>query len=176
MQSTYDTYVPVINRILSTLENLVQIAIDHCDQNDIDESAITGFRLAPDMYDFSKQIHICCGLALIGASRLSGNSLPEEQDDSRKPLPELKALLEKTRSQLNEITPKDFSGFDDTPVEFEVTGFRLKFPNGVGYLQDWIYPNLYFHYTTAYNMLRHNGIKVGKQDYIGAINAELTPI
>ncbi len=124
-------------------------------------------RLYPDMYPLSRQVQIACDTAKGAAGRLAGIEMPKHED-TETTLPELKARIAKTLDYLRTVSAAKVAGDDSRAIE-------LKFPNGswkftgLGYVNDFVLPNFFFHYTMIYALLRKNGVEIGKVDFLGAI-------
>jgi hypothetical protein len=151
--------------MLTNLDNVLKKAEADCETRKIDPSVLVSARLAPDMFPLVRQVQIMTDQAKGGASRLAGLE-PPKWPDEEKTFADLHARLAKAIAYLNTFKPAQFDGAETRKIE-------LKFPNasfsfiGKDYLLTNLLPNFYFHYTTAYAILRHNGVQVGKGDYLG---------
>jgi hypothetical protein len=151
--------------MLTNLDNVLKKAEADCETRKIDPSVLVSARLAPDMFPLVRQVQIMTDQAKGGASRLAGLEPPKWLDEE-KTFADLHARLAKAIAYLNTFKPAQFDGAETRKIE-------LKFPNasfsfiGKDYLLTNLLPNFYFHYTTAYAILRHNGVQVGKGDYLG---------
>lgn len=125
-----------------------------------------GFRLSPDQFAFARQIQIACDTVKLGASRLTGKEAPS-QPDTEKTLDELRARVKTTIAYLDGFSAKDF----ENAAKATITQPRWegKTMTGADYFLEHVIPNFYFHLTTAYAILRHNGVALGKRDYLGAL-------
>ena len=121
-------------------------------------------RLAPDQFNFIRQVQISCDTAKLCASRLTGKDAPVN-DDKEKTLEELKARINQTVSYLRDFTAKDFTGAEERKIS--QPRWEGKWLTGVEFATQHALPNVYFHVTTAYSILRHNGVDIGKKDYLG---------
>ncbi len=163
--SIYDLLVPPVSKMLTNLYNVLKKAEADCETRKIDPSVLVSARLAPDMFPLVRQVQIMTDQAKGGASRLAGLE-PPKWPDEEKTFADLHARLAKAIAYLNTFKPAQFDGAETRKIE-------LKFPNasfsfvGKDYLLTNLLPNFYFHYTTAYAILRHNGVQVGKGDYLG---------
>ena len=166
--SVYQMSSPVFVRTLTNLKNILAKGAAHAEAKKIDESAFLQARLAPDMYPLTSQVHIATDMARAGAARLTGGE-PPKYEDNESTFSELIARVEKTIAYLQALPPSEFEGGDTRIITRPVRGQPKQFI-GLNYLQQFIIPNLYFHTTTAYDLLRHNGVDVGKADYIGALD------
>ena len=164
----YQASVPVFIRTLTNLRNILAKGAAHAQARKIDESAFMQARLAPDMYPLTSQVHIATDMARAGAARLTGGEPPKYEDDENT-FAELIARVEKTIDYVQSLPRSAFEGGDTRIITRPVRGQPKQF-TGLNYLQQFIIPNLYFHTTTAYDLLRHNGVDVGKADYIGALD------
>ena len=163
--SIYDQFVPVFSHMLSELDKVLTKAEADAEARKIDLDVFVNGRLAPDMLPLTRQIQIMTDKAKGGASRLAGQEPPKWADDE-KTFADLHARVAKTLAHLKTFKPEQFDGAETRSIE-------LKFPNatfnftGKDYFLNFVVPNFYFHYTTAYAILRHNGVPIGKGDFIG---------
>jgi hypothetical protein len=163
--SIYDQFVPVFTQMLSALDKVLSKAEADAAARKIDLDVFVNGRLAPDMLPLTRQIQIMTDQAKGGASRLAGQESPKWPDDE-KSFADLHARVAKTIAHLQTFKPEHFEGAETRAIE-------LKFPNatfnftGKDYLLNFVIPNFYFHYTTAYAILRHNGVPIGKGDFLG---------
>jgi hypothetical protein len=163
--SIYDQFVPVFIQMLSALDKVLSKAEADAAARKIDLEVFVNSRLAPDMLPLTRQIQIMTDQAKGCASRLAGQESPKWADDE-KTFADLHARVAKTIAHLKTFKPEHFDGAETRAVE-------LKFPNatfnftGKEYLLNFVIPNFYFHYTTAYAILRHNGVPIGKGDFLG---------
>jgi len=161
----YDQFIPVFSQMLSALDKVLTKAEADAAARKIDLDVFVNGRLAPDMLPLTRQIQIMTDQAKGGASRLAGKESPKFSDDE-KTFADLHARIAKTLAHLKTFTASDFDGAETRDIE-------LKFPNatfnfkGKDYLLNFVIPNFYFHYTTAYAILRHNGVPIGKGDFLG---------
>lgn len=165
--SMYQASVPSLVRSLSNLSAIIGKAAAHAAEKKIDESAFIQSRLFPDMFPFARQVMIASDMAKGCAARLAGLE-PPKYEDTETTFAELQARLAKTIDYLNGFTAAQIDGSEDKVITLPSRHGTRTF-NGQGYLLDFVLPNVYFHVTTAYNLLRHGGVEIGKQDYIGAI-------
>jgi hypothetical protein len=131
-----------------------------------DAEVLLQSRLAPDQFNLIRQVQIACDTAKLGVSRMTGKEAPVTED-SEKTIADLKSRIEKTTSFLNTLTAKDFSGIEEKRVT--TPRWEGKSMSSVEFLIQHVLPNFYFHVTTAYAILRHNGVEVGKKDYLGEL-------
>jgi len=155
-------------RFANTLRNLAAIldkAQAHCEQRKIDPLALTSYRLFPDMFPFTRQVQIACDTAKGAVARLAGVEIPKHED-TEQTFAELKSRIAKTIDFIESVKPERIDGSDDKEIVLQMRSGERRY-KGMQYLLGFAYPNFYFHATTAYNILRHNGVEVGKQDFIG---------
>jgi uncharacterized protein len=167
--SLYDFCIPQALRMLDNMSTIIDMAIAHCAARKIDPAVVVNFRLAPDMHPFSRQIQIMCDQAARLAARVAGLELPSHPD-TETTLEELKARIAKSKAYVQSVKPEQFAGCETRPIVMKVpaTGQELKFANGAEYAITVFFPNFYFHATTAYDILRHLGLEVGKRHFVGA--------
>jgi uncharacterized protein len=164
--SFYDATVPAYMQILSSLSGLLAKAEAHCEAKKIQPEVLLGARLYPDMLPFSKQIQLACDFAAKGSARLSGSEIPNTPD-TEKTFAELKQRLANTIAYLKTYKPAQFEGADTKDVTFPTgpnTNLTLK---GQEFVNRVSFPNFYFHAATAHGILRHNGVEIGKRDFLG---------
>lgn len=164
--SMYEISIPVFIRMLGNLAAILQKGAASAEARSIDPSVLTSARLAPDMFPLTRQVQIACDAAKGGAARLAGVDVPSHPDVETT-FPELQARIEATIAFLKTITPDQLEGADTRPVTLKLQGTEMTFP-GQMFLLNLTYPNFYFHISTAYDILRHNGVAVGKRDLLGA--------
>jgi len=155
-------------RFANTLRNLSAIldkAQAHAEAKKIEPVVFTQSRLALDMFPLSRQVQIACDSAKGALARLAGVEIPKHED-TEQTFAELKARIAKTLDFAESLKPAQIDGSEDREVVLKLRGQDVKF-NGLQYLLGFAYPNFYFHVTTAYNILRHNGVEIGKRDYLG---------
>lgn len=162
--SMYQASIPVLIRSLENLSKILDKAAAYAEEKKIDPLVLTGARLFPDMLPFTRQIYIATDNAKGCAARLSGVE-PPKYEDVEQTIPELQARIAKTVAYLQSCKPEDIDGSEDRAVELKFPSRTLHF-TGLTYLQNYLLPNFFFHVTTAYNILRHNGVEIGKRDYL----------
>lgn len=163
--SMYQASVPVFIRMLRNLKAIVEKGAAHADAKKFDASVLVNARLAPDMFALARQIQIATDNAKGCAARLAGVDIPK-YEDTETTLPELIARLDKTIAFLKTFKPEQIDGSEDKAIVIKTPRGDLSF-NGLTYLLNFAQPNVYFHITTAYNILRHNGVEIGKMDFLG---------
>ena len=167
MQITmYQASAPRFVHMLKNLSSMLDKAQAHAEARKIDPAALTTFRLYPDMFPFSRQVQVACDVAKGVAARLAGVEVPRHED-TEQTFPELKARIAKTIAFIETIRPEQIDGSEEKDIVVKLGKQEYRF-KGMQYLLNWAYPNFYFHVTTAYNILRHNGVELGKRDFVGA--------
>lgn len=168
MPSYFESSIPVVIHKLNSLKHIVQLGEKHAAENSIDESVLMNFRLYPDMLPFRSQINIPTDISCGMVHRLTGAERHALNDDLNS-FAELIARIDETIEHLKAQDPADYEGAESKDITIKTPFSELNF-KGDEYLTHFIFPNLYFHITTAYNILRHNGVKLGKQDFLGGGN------
>ena len=154
-------------QMLTSLAGLLDKAQQFAEAKKIEPSVLVNARLAPDMFPFSLQIGVACVQAKLGTALLCGWDAPQYEPPPAT-LPELKAYIEAAVAFVKTATPADFEGAEERAIVFPIPVDNLELAcNGGEFLRDWVLPHFYFHITTAYDILRHNGIELSKQDYLG---------
>jgi uncharacterized protein len=164
--SMYNASVPVCTRMLSNLSTFMDKAEAFCLAKKVEPSVLLSARLAPDMLPLSKQIHIACDASKFAASRIAGIEAPKF-DDSETTFAQFKERIAATIAFLKTVKPEQLDGTEDKDVTVQVRGNPMTF-KAEAYLKHWAMANMYFHVTTAYAILRHNGVELGKNDFLGA--------
>jgi hypothetical protein len=166
MQITmYDTLVPTANRMLGNLSTLLDKAEAFATQKKIEAVVLLNSRLAPDMFALTRQVQIACDMVKGGAARLAGVDIPAFPDTEAS-VADLKARIAKTLEFVNGIDAAKYAGSEDREIVLSMRTGELRF-QGLSYLRDFVLPNLYFHVAATYAILRHNGVEIGKQDFLG---------
>jgi hypothetical protein len=163
--SMYQASVPRLVSALTNLSNILDKAQAHVDAKKLDPAALTTYRLFPDMLPLSKQVQIACDTAKGAVARLAGVEIPVHEDNE-KTLAELQARIAKTLAFIQSVTAQQIDGSEDKEIVVK-RGDKETHYRGLQFLFGHAIPNIYFHVTTAYNILRHNGIEIGKRDYLG---------
>lgn len=163
----YSAFIPVAIHTLQNLSAILAKGAAHCEARKIDPSAFLSARLYPDMFPLSRQVQIASDTVKGAAARLAGIEIPRFEDNETT-FAELQARLDKTVAFLKTIQPDQIDGKEDADIvlSFPARTFEFK---GQAYLTGWVLPNLYFHTTTAYALLRHGGVELGKADYLGGV-------
>ncbi len=160
----YNASVPVFRQMLSALAGIIDKTIAHAEAKKIDPAVYASARLYPDMFPFARQIGIATDFAKGAGARLAGVEVPKFEDNEVT-LADLKARLQKTLDFLATLKPEQFAGAETRDITIQLRGTPTVF-KGQPYLLHYALPNFYFHTTTAYAILRHNGIEIGKPDFI----------
>jgi uncharacterized protein len=167
MQITmYEALVPTATRMLGNLSAILDKGAAFAEKKQVEQTVLTSARLAPDMFTLARQVQIACDITKGGAARLSGTDVPKHED-TETTFAELKARIDKTLAFIKSVPADKFKGSEEREITLQTRRGDLKF-NGLSYLRDFVLPNMYFHITTTYDILRHNGVELGKSDYIGA--------
>ncbi|HTH59004.1 MAG TPA: DUF1993 domain-containing protein [Paraburkholderia sp.] len=161
--------VPVLLHGLTNLQHIIGKAQAHAAEKQIDPSALVGARLFPDMLPFARQIHIATDTAKGCAARLADVEAPKFED-VEVTFDELHARIQKTIDFLKTFKPDQIDGSEERRITLKMRSGPIEF-SGLDYLRFFVLPNFYFHMTTAYDILRHNGVEVGKLDYLGKRDA-----
>lgn len=164
--SMYQASAPVFVRMLGNLSTLLQKGADHAAAKKFDPAVLVNARLAPDMFALARQVQIATDMAKGCVARLAGVE-PPKYDDTEATIPELQARIAKTIDYIKTFQPAQIDGSEERAVELKSPRGVMNF-KGQQYLLHFVLPNVYFHITTAYNLLRHNGVEIGKMDFIGA--------
>jgi len=163
--SMYQASVPRFVNILGNLSNILDKAQAHVDAKKLDAAALTAYRLFPDMLPMTTQVQIACDTAKGVVARLAGVEIPA-YEDNEKTLADLKARVAKTIAFIQTIKPGQIDGTEDKEIVVKRRDKETRY-KGMQFLLGHAIPNFYFHVATTYNILRHNGIEIGKRDYLG---------
>lgn len=165
MLTMYDATIPTLKRLLTNLSAILKKGEAHADAKKIDHSIFLNARLAPDMYALTRQVQIATDMSKGAVARLAGVDIPKYEDDETT-FADLQARITKTVAFIDGIKPAQLEGSENRDVVITVRDTNLAF-KGQAYLLNWVNPNVYFHVATAYNILRHNGVELGKLDFLG---------
>ncbi len=163
--SMYQASAPRFANTLKNLSTLLDKAQAHCEARKIDPLALTSYRLFPDMLPFTRQVMIACDTAKGAVARLAGVEIPKHED-LEKTFEELKARIARTVEFVESFKPAQLDGTEDKVIVLKMRAREVTYA-GMQYLLGFAQPNFYFHVVTAYNILRHNGVELGKADFIG---------
>jgi hypothetical protein len=161
----YDASVPVFVRMLGNLKGILQKAEAHATARKIDPNALLADRLYPDMFAFARQVQLSTDFAKGAGARLAGVEVPK-YEDTEATFSDLSKRIDKTIGFLRGLKKESYEGSETREVTLSIGGQPTKF-EGLNYLLNFALPNFYFHMTTAYDILRHNGVEIGKRDFIG---------
>ena len=165
--SMYQASAPRFANTLRNLSAILDKAQAHCEARKIDPAVLITARLYPDMFAFARQIQIACDTAKGAVARLAGAEVPKH-DDTEATFEELKARIAKTLALVESFKPAQIDGSEGRTIELKLGKMEVKW-NGMQYLLGFALPNFYFHAVTAYDILRHNGVELGKRDFIGDV-------
>jgi hypothetical protein len=163
--SMYNASVPTFVRALNNLAFILEKAGQHAEAKKIDPAALVNARLFPDMFPLVKQVQIASDAAKGGAARLA-EAQPPSFEDTETTLPQLVERCRKTVAYLETLKPAQIDGSEERTVSWQSRS-STKSMQGMPYLLNHVLPNVFFHVTTAYDILRHNGVELGKQDFLG---------
>lgn len=165
--SMYQASAPCFVNTLNNLSAILTKAEAHAAAKKIDPSVLLGSRLFPDMFALTRQVQIACDNAKGPVARLAGIEVPTHED-TEQTFAELQARIAKTITFIQSVKPAQIDGSEDKKIVLKAGPRELNFI-GKPYLLGFALPNFYFHVVTAYNILRHNGVDVGKTDYLGPL-------
>jgi hypothetical protein len=165
--SIYDQSVTRMRHMLGNLDKLVSKAEAYAEANKIEPSVLLHARLYPTMRDFIFQVQVVTDICKSGAGRLAGVEMPKWADDEET-FADVHARIKKALDFLKTVKPRQFENSETKDLELNLRGNTVKF-TGQSFLLGFVLPNIYFHVTTAYNILRHNGLDMGKRDFLGDI-------
>lgn len=163
--SMYQASIPVFTRQLNNLSAILGLAAADAEARKIDPSVLFNARLAPDMFPLSRQVQVACDGASAGTALLAGIDAPSQADDETS-FAELQARIAKVQAFLQGVSAAQIDGNEERTVTLSRRGKETHF-QGQAFLLDHVMPNFYFHLTTAYAILRHNGVAIGKRDFLG---------
>ncbi|HEY8246102.1 MAG TPA: DUF1993 domain-containing protein [Hyphomicrobium sp.] len=165
--SMYQASVPAFQRTLKALDAILDKASANAAERKIDSAVLTAARLAPDMFTLARQVQLASDHAKGCPARLAGVPVPSF-DDTEQTFPELKARIHKTLDFIGSLKPEQIDGSEGRDISLKAGPRELSF-KGQEYLVLFALPNFYFHAATAYDILRHNGVPVGKLDFLGGV-------
>ena len=163
--SMYQASVPVIQKSLTALKGVLAKGSAHAETKKIDESVFLASRLYPDMFPLTRQVQIAADFGKGPVARLAGVELPK-YEDIETTFAELTARIDKTLAFVGSFKPAQIDGQEDRDINLTIAGNPVTF-KGQPYLLHFALPNFYFHMSMAYAILRHNGVDVGKRDFVG---------
>jgi hypothetical protein len=162
----YDATIPVFTKLLRQADRWLDKAVGFADQKKFDPEVLLGARLAPDQFPLLRQLQAACDQAKFTCAKLAGKD-PPSHPDTEQTLPEIRARLRTVIEYLETFKREDFQGAEERPCSH--TWMQGKAMRGGDYLDHMALPNLHFHLTTAYAILRHNGVELSKSDYLGSL-------
>ena len=164
--SMYRASVPVLARALRNLATVLRKGEAHASARNVDPTVLLGYRLAPDMFALTRQVQIATDTAKGCVARLAGVEVPVYEDNETT-FAQLLDRLERTVAFIEGFQPAQIDGTEDKPVTLKMRTGEMTF-QGLPYLLEFVLPNVYFHSTAAYAILRHCGVELGKKDFLGA--------
>ncbi len=168
MLSIYDATIPPLKRALSNLAAILKKGEEYADTKKVDHQILLNSRLFVDMYPLTRQVQIATDMSKGAGARLAAIEIPKYEDNEAS-FAELQARITKTIAFLDSINPQQLEDAESRDITITIRKADIKF-SGQDYLLKWVMPNVYFHVTTAYNILRHNGVVLTKQDFLGLRN------
>ena len=168
--SMHSASIATVKHMLRNLDHFLDKGAAHAEARKFDPANLLTARLAPDMLPFTRQVLIACDAAKNGVARISGVEAPKF-DDTEASFPELKARIQKTIAYLDSVPADKMNGTEDKDITFPIGRETTRTMKGEAYLKHWMLPNFFFHVTTAYAILRHNGVELGKSDYLAGAKA-----
>lgn len=166
--SMYQASVPVMRKMLNHLKDVLTKGAEHAEALGFDEAILINGRLAPNMFPLSRRVQVATDMAKGGVARLCGHE-PVSYVDDEATFAELQARIDKTLDYLEEFTPEEINGSEDRAVISKTRHGTFRFESGMDYLLNYVMPNFYFQISTAYLILRHNGVQIGLDDYLGSL-------
>jgi hypothetical protein len=167
--SMYEASIPTFLHTLRSLRAVLEKGAAHAEAKKFEPAVLTAGRLFPDMLPLTRQIQIASDAAKGAAARLAGQEPPKWEDDETT-FPQLIARIDKTIDYLQGFKAAQLEGSETRTITIATPRQSFSFP-GLVFLRHWAIPNFFFHVTTAYNILRHNGVEIGKADYLGRVQS-----
>jgi hypothetical protein len=164
--SMYEASIPVFIRMLKNLAAILAKGAAYAEAKKIEPTVLVNSRLYPDMFPLARQVQIASDAAKGCGARLAGRE-PPKFEDNEATFPELLTRIDKTIAYLETLKPEQINGSEQRTITLQIRNNTLTFL-GMPFLLNFVLPNFYFHITTAYDILRHCGVEIGKQDFIGA--------
>ncbi|MCB1606579.1 MAG: DUF1993 domain-containing protein [Xanthomonadales bacterium] len=165
--SMYASSIPVFERMLGATSEILRKAEADAEARGIDQAVLLNSRLAPDMFPLVRQVQIATDMAKGCCSRLAGLEVPKWEDNETS-FAELRERIERGLAHMRALVPDQLNGSEDRDIELLIGGQAMQF-KGLPYLHFFVLPNFYFHLSMTYAILRHNGLQIGKRDFLGAI-------
>jgi hypothetical protein len=166
--SMHTMVVDQCSMILANLSKILDKGAAHAEAKKFDTSVLVNARLAPDMFPLARQVQVASDMVKNGVARLAGQEAPK-YEDNEKTIEELKARLAKTIDYIKSVPASAFEGSEDRDIKIPLRD-RVIEMKGLPYVRNWVLPNFYFHATMVYALLRHNGVDLGKPDFLGPLN------
>lgn len=163
----FEQTIPAFTRMLTNLSVLLDKAQAHADAAKYDVGALLSARLFPDMFSLTRQVQLCTDFTKGACARLAGLEVPR-WEDTEASIADLQARIRKALDYVASFSPAQFEHAAERSIELKTPAGNFHF-TGNSFVQNWALPNFYFHVTTAYNLLRHNGVPVGKLDFLGKV-------
>jgi hypothetical protein len=163
--SMYAASIPVFQHMLRNLAYILEKGEASAQARGFDPAALTSYRLAPDMLPFTRQVLIACDAAKLCAARISGVEAPKFEDNEAT-FADLRARVQKTLAYLETVPASAIDGSEDRQITIPVGREKTRTMSAQAYLTTWALPNFFFHITMTYAILRHNGVDLGKADYL----------
>lgn len=170
MINMYEISIPPVLRALNNLSHILQKGEAHANENGIEASIFINARLFPDMYPLTRQVQIATDMAKGAAARLAGLEVPKYEDNETS-FAELQTRIANTIAFMQSVNAAQLVNAESREIELLIRKHKVTF-TGLDYLLNWVKPNVYFHVSTAYDILRHNGVVLGKPDYLGNIGGQ----
>jgi uncharacterized protein len=167
--SMYEASVPTFLHTLKSLKTILEKGLAHAEAKKFDPNVLAASRLFPDMLPLTRQVQIASDAAKSAAARLAGVD-PPKYEDTEATIPELIARIDKTIDYLQGFKAAQIDGSEERTINIATPRGTFTFP-GLTFLRHWALPNFFFHVTTAYNLLRHNGVELGKADFLGGVRS-----
>ena len=168
--SMYQASTPAFTRALTNLSAILGKAQAHCEARKIDPLVLASARLFPDMFALSRQVQIACYAAKGAVARLAGVEIPKHED-TEKTFAELQARIAKTIDYIKSVPASAFEGAEDRDIKIPLRDRTLEM-KGLDYLRGFVLPNFYFHISMVYALMRHNGVELGKKDFLGGLSMQ----
>jgi len=163
--SMYALSHDVFKKSLTQLQHVMEKGVANAKARNFDTSVLVNARLAPDMLPFAKQVQLTSDFAKNSMARLAGVDAPKFEDNETT-MDELLARVKKTLDYIGSLPAAAFEGSETRDIRIPLRDRTIEF-KGLPFLQHWALPNFFFHFVTAYNLLRHNGVDIGKRDFLG---------
>lgn len=160
-----ESMVPMLRSLSAILDKASALA----EAKKIDPAVLASARLAPDMFPLTRQVQIACDMLKNAAAHLAGHE-PQRFEDNEKTLEDLKARIAKCIGYVESFPASDYEGAEDRQLVLPLIDKLVLDIDGAGYMSDWTIPHFYFHVATAYDILRHNGLDIGKRDYLAHVH------